>query len=74
MANKKKKSWRDKLADDKDLPKVRKIEGEMTKRWGEGTMVIPAPREVDALMKKVRKGKRYFVAGFREKLQELQRK
>ncbi len=29
----------------------------MTTRWGEGTMVIPAPREVDALMKKVPRGK-----------------
>jgi hypothetical protein len=54
---KKKKSWREKLADDKGLPKVGKIEGNMSKRWGEGTMVIPAPREVDALMKKVRKGR-----------------
>lgn len=52
-----KKSWREKLADDKGLPKVAKIEGKMTKRWGTGTMVIPAPSEVNALMKKVRKGK-----------------
>jgi hypothetical protein len=52
-----KKSWRDKLADDKGLPKVGKITGPMSARWGRGTMVIPAPREVDALMRKVGKGK-----------------
>jgi hypothetical protein len=52
----KKKTWTEKLADDKDLPKVSKIEGTMTQRWGSGTMVIPAPREVDELMRKVRRG------------------
>ena len=54
---KKKKSWREKLADDKDLPKVGPVTGNMTKRWGTGTMVIPAPREVDALMRQVPKGR-----------------
>jgi alkylated DNA nucleotide flippase Atl1 len=53
----KRKSWREKLNDDKDLPRVVTIEGKMTKRWGTGTCVIPAPREVDALMKKVPKSK-----------------
>ena len=52
-----KRSWREKLADDKGLPKVGKVRGEMTKRWGTGTMVIPAPREVDALMQQVPKGR-----------------
>ena len=39
----KKKSWREKLADSKNLPKVAVIEGKMTRRWGSGTMVIPSP-------------------------------
>ena len=52
-----KKTWREKLADDKDLPKVQEVTGKLTKRWGEGTFVIPAPREVDALMKQVPKGR-----------------
>jgi hypothetical protein len=52
-----KKSWREKLADDKDLPKVERISGKMTARWGKGTVVIPAPREVDALMRQVPVGK-----------------
>ncbi|MEW6157527.1 MAG: hypothetical protein AB1813_08850 [Verrucomicrobiota bacterium] len=52
-----KKSWNEKLADSKGLPKVGQICGNMTRRWGEGTMVIPAPIEVDAIMKKVPMGK-----------------
>lgn len=55
--SRKTKSWREKLADNKGLPKVGKIEGKMTRRWGTGTMVIPAPVEVDALMRRVPKGK-----------------
>ena len=51
------KSWREKLADSKGLPRVGKIEGKMTTRWGTGTMVIPAPVEVDAMMQKVPKGR-----------------
>lgn len=54
--SKRKKSWREKLADSKDLPKVEKITGKMTTRWGKGTVVIPAPIEVDAVMRKVRPG------------------
>lgn len=53
----KKKSWREKLADNKGFPKVGKITGKMTRRWGTGTMVIPAPCEVDEVMRKVPKGK-----------------
>ena len=51
------KSWREKLADNKGLPKVGKITGKMRMRWGTGTMVIPAPLDVDAIMKKVPAGK-----------------
>jgi len=55
--SKAKKSWREKLADSKGLPKVGKVKGKMTTRWGTGTMVIPAPIEVDEIMRKVPKGK-----------------
>lgn len=68
MSTKKKKSWREKLADSKDLPKVGRIEGKMTKRWGTGTMVIPAPVEVDAIMRRVRAGKLITIDGIRTKL------
>lgn len=52
-----KRSWRQKLYDSKGLPKTGPIEGKMSTRWGTGTMVIPAPLEVDAAMKQVRKGR-----------------
>jgi hypothetical protein len=53
----KKRTWAEKLADSKDLPKIGRVEGKMTTRWGTGTMVIPAPIEVDELMQRVPKGK-----------------
>ncbi len=53
----KKKSWTEKLADSKDLPKVEKITDKMSKRWGTGTVVIPAPMEVDEMMRKVPEAK-----------------
>ena len=52
-----KKSWCEKLAGNKDLPKIGKVTGKLNKRWGTGTFVIPAPLEVDALMKQVPKGR-----------------
>ena len=54
---KKKTSWQEKLADSKDLPKVEKIDEKKSKRWGTGTFVIPAPIEVDEIMRIVPKGK-----------------
>ncbi len=55
--SKARKSWQEKLADDKGLPKVAEITDKMSKRWGTGTVVIPAPREVDEIMKEVPRGK-----------------
>jgi hypothetical protein len=52
-----KKSWREKLADDKGLPTVCDVRAGKGVRAGSGCMVIPAPREVDALMKQVPKGR-----------------
>jgi hypothetical protein len=57
MAKAKTKSWREKLSDSKGHPTVAEIGCDLSKRWGEGTFVIPAPLEVDAAMKKVRRGK-----------------
>jgi len=53
----KRKSWSEKLRDDKGLPKVQEITGKMSKRWGTGTVVIPAPMEVDEIMRRVPEGK-----------------
>ncbi|UCD05743.1 MAG: MGMT family protein [candidate division WOR-3 bacterium] len=63
---KKCKSWREKLRDSKGLPKVIKINEKMSKRWGSGTVVIPAPIEVDKLMRKVPKGKLITINEIRE--------
>jgi len=53
----KKKSWSEKLKDNKDFPRVEEITEKMSKRWGTGTLVIPAPMEVDEIMRKVPQGK-----------------
>jgi hypothetical protein len=45
---------------------VVKIEGKMSTRWGTGTVVIPAPIEVDEIMKKVPKGKLITINQIRE--------
>ena len=55
--NKRKKTWLEKLADNKGFPKVCKIDRAKSKRWGTGTFVIPAPMEVNELMRRVPKGK-----------------
>jgi len=63
-----KKSWKEKLEDSKDLPKVVEITEKMSKKWGEGTVVIPAPKEVDEIMKEVPEGKLITINQIREKL------
>ena len=55
--SKPRRSWQEKLADSKGLPRVEEITDKMSKRWGTGTVVIPAPKEVDGIMKKVPLGK-----------------
>jgi alkylated DNA nucleotide flippase Atl1 len=62
------RSWQEKLADSKGLPTVSRIAGNMTKRWGTGTMVIPAPKEVDAVMRRVPRGRLITINQIRAKL------
>ena len=62
------KSWQEKLADNKVLPKVVKITGGMSMRWGRGTVVIPAPKEVDEIMRSVPEGKLITINEIRERL------
>ena len=64
----KKASWTEKLRDSRDLPKVETISEKMSKRWGTGAIVIPAPLEVDELMKKVPEGKLVTINQIREAL------
>lgn len=64
-----KKSWQEKLSDSKDLPKVVKITPKMAGRFGTklgDTVVIPAPIEVNDIMKKVPKGKLITINQIRE--------
>ncbi len=64
----KRKSFKEKLHDSKDFPRIEKISGNMVKQWGEGTIVIPVPLEVDELMRKVPKGKLITINNIREVL------
>ena len=57
MASKPRKSWKEKLHDSKGLPKIGKFPPNMSRRWGSGTAVIPAPIEVDEIMRRVPKGR-----------------
>jgi 23S rRNA A2030 N6-methylase RlmJ len=60
------KTWREKLEDSKDFPKVVEITGKMSKRWGTGSVCIPAPIEVDEIMKQVPRGKVITINQIRE--------
>ncbi len=64
-----KKSWQEKLKNSKDLPKVVKVTPKMAGRFGTklgDTVVIPAPIEVNDIMKKVPKGKLITINQIRE--------
>ena len=61
-----KKSWQDKLSEDHGMPKVVEITGKMMAKWGNGTVCIPAPREVDEIMKMVPTGRLITINQIRE--------
>jgi len=65
--------WRQKLMDGKNLPVVKKIDGKMSKRWGTGTVAIPSPAEVNALMKEVPGGKLTTINQLRQKIAKKHR-
>jgi alkylated DNA nucleotide flippase Atl1 len=52
-----KKSWHEKLHNSNGLPKIEDIPVDKQKSVGGATLLIPAPIDVDAVMKKVLKGK-----------------
>jgi len=62
------KTWTEKLHTANDLPKIVDLSKMKNSRWGKGTMYIPAPVEIDAEMKKVRKGKLTTIKLIRERL------
>jgi hypothetical protein len=51
-----KRSWRERLAADRAVARVRPIPPRMQKRAGRGTIVIPTLREVYALVRRIPKG------------------
>jgi hypothetical protein len=64
-----KETWRQKLVSTtqkQNLPRVVEVNEKMSKKWGEGTVVIPSPVEVDALMKTVPRGKFITINQIRE--------
>lgn len=62
------RSWNEKLNDSKDLPRVIQIPPESELRWGRGSMVIPAPMEVDEAIRGVARGKVVTINGLRSLL------
>ncbi len=65
-----KKSWVEKLHDQKDLPRIDPIPPRWRKRLGEGLFVIPAPVEVYEIMGRVPRGKVITIAEIRRALAE----
>jgi hypothetical protein len=63
-----KPTWQEKLKDSKGGPKISVINEKLSKSWGKGTVVIPAPLEVDAYMRKVSKGKLTTINEIRQAL------
>lgn len=61
------KSWNEKLHN-QDHSKIVDIPPRMAKRLGGGTMLIPKPLDVDALIRKTRKGKLVTVSEIRSRL------
>ncbi|MBN2240096.1 MAG: hypothetical protein JW712_10010 [Dehalococcoidales bacterium] len=62
---KRKKTWKEKLHEGKEA-QVEEISGDMSQKWGTGTFVIPAPLEVDELMRAVPRGKLITINQIRE--------
>jgi len=60
------KSWREKLHESKGLPFVEPIPPKMARTWGTGTLCVPAPLEVDEIMRSVPAGKLITVNQIRE--------
>ena len=61
-----KKSWQEKLRESKGLPCVEPIPPKMTRTWGTGTICVPAPLEVDEIMRSVSRGKLITVNQIRD--------
>ena len=61
------KSWREKL-EKKQVHEIVPLEGKFAAQFGAGTMLIPRPLDVDALIRKVPPGKLVTLSGLRRSL------
>src|SRR5690242_3305964 len=61
------KSWREKM-DNPSLPKVIDIPLKMQKRFGAGTLLLPAPGDVERAIRGIRKGSVTTVGAIRKSL------
>jgi alkylated DNA nucleotide flippase Atl1 len=52
-----KKTWREKLSDSKDLPKIVLLKEDARRHWRGRTIAIPSPMDVNEIMAKVPKGR-----------------
>jgi hypothetical protein len=59
--------WRTKLEKDQPL-KLVGLSPKLAKQWGSGRLLIPRPIDVDAVIRRVRKGKLVTVAQIRDRL------
>ena len=61
-----KRSWKEKLQDVKDFPRIAPIPEKIRHKWGKGNLVIPSPLEVNALMEQIPPGKLTAIGRIRE--------
>ncbi len=62
------RSFREKLYGAKGLPRVEPLRGKLRDRWGEGTLLVPAPVEILELMQQVPEGRVITVTELRQVL------
>jgi hypothetical protein len=68
-----KETWKQKListAERNNLPRVEEVNEKMSKKWGTGTVCIPAPIEVDEVMRSVPEGRLITINQIRARLAE----
>lgn len=63
-----KKTWQEKLKGNAKLPKIITLTKKLQQRWGKGKMVVPSPKEVDAVMKRVPQGQVITINEIRQTL------
>ncbi len=65
---KKQRAWQEKLLDSKGHPTIGPVNEKMSRRWGEGIMVIPAPMEIDEVPKSIGNGHCITIDQIRDRL------